>query len=237
MDSLKDHYGITRRRYYHRTAQAAKAANKYNYTREDQLLQPQEQDQEQEQERERYLPKILEDDCGGGDDNTVLTIMTANSNNTKAQARSNAITKAMDRKAKTKEAAVKQAKRRKKILRRIFEANTDLNQKDKSDAKNARSRRTVTAMLEVHQLIKTGLLESAKDLAAVAAGSNSNGIITFDVGHIVATPAIELQASIYGDSVDANDIGLREMTSSEMNPAATQYFFVREVRDRDRVRD
>ena len=72
-----------------------------------------------------------------------------------------------ERKRKNHEDQQVQTKRRRHILKKILEANHELNQKDKQDAKKSLLRVCQTSMKEVHHIIKEGL-EFAQEEARTA---------------------------------------------------------------------
>ena len=151
--------------------------------------------------------------------------------------------KHMVKKEEVRDRLQRQKERRMYVLRQIFEANEELNRKEKSDAKKHALKYLQNDMSNVHRQIREGLHQvmSTSPTKDDTSFSYVGDIITpADFRKVVATPAIrirgkEVRALQYDEvgveDLKVEDIDLEELSSSKLHPAAQRYFFIRRTRE------
>ena len=151
--------------------------------------------------------------------------------------------KHMIKKEEGRDRSQRQKERRMHVLRQIFEANEELNRKEKSDAKKHALKYLQHDMSNVHRQIREGLHHVMSSFPAKDDTSFSyvGDVITpADFRKVVATPAIrirgnEVKALQYNEigveDLKVEDIDVEELPSSKLHPAAQRYFFIRRTRE------
>lgn len=125
---------------------------------------------------------------------------------------------------------LRQKLRRKQILKTILEANKALNRAEKADAKKFKENNTNMYLMEAHCVIKRALLKSFRMQGTDFEGTNE---VSWDVSHVVATPAVQIDSAILGLAVDLDNVNVVDMESKLLHPAALKYFFIRESRKKN----
>jgi hypothetical protein len=128
-------------------------------------------------------------------------------------------------KKRQEQKALRQKQRRKQVLKIMLEANKALNRAEKINAKKFKENNTSMYLMEAHAVIKRALLKSFRMKGTDFEGTNE---ISWDVGHVVASPAVTIDSAILGLAVDLDNVNVVDMDSTHLHPAALKYFFIRE---------
>ena len=143
----------------------------------------------------------------------------------------------------TRDRLQRQKERRIYVLRQIFEANEELNRKEKSDAKKNALKYLHNDMKNVHHQIREGLhrvISSSTNKDDISYSYVEDFISPADFRKVVATPAIRIRGNeikslqyneIGVEDLKVEDIDLEELSSSKLHPAAQRYFFIRQTRE------
>jgi hypothetical protein len=140
--------------------------------------------------------------------------------------------KAVSKRTQARERMKLQKLRRAKILKTIFEANQELNRKEKTDAKKFWEHNQSMHMVEVHRIIRNGLM---KKLMIENTDTKDIKSLNVNISEVCATPALKFDSSIFSEKIELDSIDLLNLPPSELHPVGWRYFFIRESKRKSAV--